>query len=57
MGKLIDLDNAATTRPYDRVIERVKEVLSEHYGNPSSLHRMGMDAENIISEARKTPGT
>lgn len=51
---MIYLDNAATTRPYDSVIERVKEVLSVHYGNPSSLHRMGMDAENIISEARKT---
>lgn len=51
---MIYLDNAATTRPYDCVVKRVTEVLTEFYGNPSSLHRMGMDAENIITEARKT---
>ncbi|MBP3448691.1 MAG: cysteine desulfurase [Clostridia bacterium] len=51
---MIYLDNAATTRPYDSVIARMAEVLGEAYGNPSSLHRMGMEAENIITEARKT---
>ncbi len=51
---MIYLDNAATTRPYDCVTERVSEVLSQHYGNPSSLHRMGMVAEEIVNEARKT---
>ena len=51
---MIYLDNAATTRPYDRVIERVTEVLTHQFGNPSSLHRLGMEAEDIIKEARKT---
>ncbi len=51
---MIYLDNAATTRPYDAVIETVTEVLKNQYGNPSSLHRMGMEAEDIITEARKT---
>lgn len=51
---MIYLDNAATTRPYPEVVLRVQEVLESQYGNPSSLHRMGMDAERIITEARKT---
>ncbi|MBO5409140.1 MAG: cysteine desulfurase [Clostridia bacterium] len=51
---MIYLDNAATTRPYDEVVETVTEVLANRYGNPSSLHRLGMEAEDIITEARKT---
>ena len=51
---MIYLDNAATTRPYDEVVETVTEVLTNRYGNPSSLHRMGMEAEDIMTEARKT---
>lgn len=51
---MIYLDNAATTRPYPEVTKRVAEVLTVYYGNPSSLHRMGMEAEDIINEARKT---
>ena len=51
---MIYLDNAATTQPYERVVERVTDVLTNHFGNPSSLHRLGMDAEDLIKEARKT---
>ncbi len=51
---MIYLDNAATTRPYDRVIQRVTDVLTNSFGNPSSLHRLGMEAEDLIKEARKT---
>ena len=51
---MIYLDNAATTRPYERVVARVIEVLSNTFGNPSSLHRLGMEAEDIVKEARKT---
>ena len=40
------LDNSATTRAYDEVGELVKRVLCEDYGNPSSLHKKGMDAEH-----------
>ena len=50
---MIYLDNAATTRPYDRVVARVTDILTNHFGNPSSLHRLGMEAEDIIKEARK----
>jgi len=50
---LIYLDNAATTRPADSVIETVTACLTEDYGNPSSLHKMGLNAELRIAKARK----
>ena len=46
-------DNAATTRCSDGAKEVMMRVLSEDYGNPSSLHRKGMEGENYIREARK----
>lgn len=51
MKKEIYLDNAATTKPYDEVAEVVKETMLSTYGNPSSLHKKGIEAENIIKEA------
>jgi len=50
----IYLDNAATTKPYPEVVEKMKVALTTTYGNPSSLHRMGIAAEKMIKEARKT---
>ena len=49
---LIYLDNCSTTRPRDSVIEKMTETLKVNFGNPSSLHRMGMDSENILKNAR-----
>ncbi|MEE1071461.1 MAG: cysteine desulfurase family protein [Cellulosilyticum sp.] len=51
MSKEIYLDNAATTRPYEEVAKVVAETMLYTYGNPSSLHKKGMDAENILKEA------
>lgn len=51
---MIYLDNAATTRPYECVVNCVTQILTNRFGNPSSLHRMGMEAEDIVKEARKT---
>lgn len=48
---MIYLDNAATTQPLDIVIDKMMEVMKEDYGNPSSYHKMGLDAENHIKEA------
>lgn len=45
------LDNAATTKPFDEVRELVSEVMGTEYGNPSSLHRKGVEAEKRIREA------
>ena len=50
---MIYLDNAATTKPKKKVIEDMIKVLESDFGNPSSLHNLGMNTENIISEARK----
>ena len=47
------LDNSATTRCSDRAKNLMIQILSEDYGNPSSLHNMGKDAEDYIREAKE----
>ncbi|HEV8354306.1 MAG TPA: cysteine desulfurase family protein [bacterium] len=49
----IYLDNAATTRPHPSVAEAVMRTLTEVYGNPSSLHGRGVDAERLVTGARE----
>lgn len=46
-------DNSATTKPYDSVMDIVVKVMSEDYGNPSSLHMGGVRAENYIKSAKQ----
>lgn len=48
----IYLDNAATTRCDPAVVAAMVVVLTEAYGNPSSLHGKGVEAERRIAEAR-----
>lgn len=48
------LDNSATTRAYDCVGDLVRKVMCEDYGNPSSLHGKGVDAERYIKESKET---
>ena len=48
---MIYLDNAATTRALPEVAEMVSQIMTEDYGNPSSLHGMGFSAEKYIREA------
>ena len=47
----IYFDNSATTRPYDEVIDVMVNAMKNDYGNPSSLHNKGLDAEHLITEA------
>ena len=47
------LDNSATTPCSKRACDRMVELLMQDYGNPSSLHTKGMEAEKYITEARK----
>ncbi len=49
----IYLDNSSTTRPYPEVIELVSKLQGEVYGNPSSLHEKGVEAEKQIETARR----
>ena len=48
----IYLDNSATTRVYPEVAEIMKQIMLEDYGNPSSVHNKGFDAENHVKLAR-----
>ena len=48
----IYLDNSATTRPYDEVIELMADIQKRCYGNPSSIHRKSLEAERLLKEAR-----
>ena len=48
------LDNSATTRCAKEATELMMELLRQDYGNPSSMHHMGVIAENYMEEARKT---
>ena len=49
----IYLDNAATTRPCEPAVSAVFHNMVEDYGNPSSLHKIGLAAEQNVTEARK----
>ncbi len=49
----IYLDNSATTPLCSLAIEKMKEVMTETYGNPSSLHSLGLAAEKVMNEARR----
>ncbi|WP_302542154.1 cysteine desulfurase family protein [uncultured Clostridium sp.] len=46
-------DNSATTKPYDEAIEAVSKGMKEYFGNPSSLHKIGMNCEKRLNEARE----
>ena len=46
------LDNSATTRVSDAAAAKALAMMTGNYGNPSSLHRMGIDAEREIESAR-----
>lgn len=46
------LDNAATTRCLPSVAEAMTRAMCENFGNPSSLHQMGVEAERALREAK-----
>lgn len=46
------LDNSATTRSFDSVAELMRKIMCEDYGNPSSMHNKGMQAEEYLRYAK-----
>ena len=50
---MIYLDNSATTRPFDDVIEAMAVCMREEYFNPSSLYAPAMKAGGLLSSARE----
>lgn len=53
VSKLVYLDNSATTKPCETAVKRIINVLRENWGNPSSLHGLGIKAEQQMNEARQ----
>ena len=51
--KTVYLDNAATTKIDDEVIEVMHAAMKENYGNPSSTHQFGRTAKSAVETARK----
>lgn len=47
------LDNSATTRCFPQVAALMSRVMTEDYGNPSSLHKKGVEAERYLREAKE----
>ena len=47
------LDNSATTKPYDEVVDVISDVMTNCYANPSSLHSLGKLAEDRLLEAKE----
>ena len=50
---MIYLDNAASTRVHEKVVEEMLPYFKEHFGNPSSIHRYGRLASMAVQNARK----
>ncbi len=47
------LDNSATTRPCPEAVAAIEETLHDCWGNPSSVHRLGVDAAHRLTLARQ----
>jgi len=47
------LDNSATTKPYKEVADVMSRIMLDYYGNPSSMHMLGVEAEKQLTEATK----
>lgn len=47
------LDNSATTKPLKEVADKVYEMLSDNFGNASSFHKIGLDANAQVRRARE----
>ncbi|MFQ5940728.1 MAG: cysteine desulfurase family protein [Nitrososphaerales archaeon] len=54
---MIYLDNAATTPVTDEVLDELLPYMREHYGNPSSIHKLGRQANSALQLARKRIST
>lgn len=51
---MIYFDNAATTKVSEEAAQAAYKVMTEQYGNPSSVHDFGFEAEKILKASRKT---
>ena len=47
------LDNSATTKCFDEVAHLVSKIMTQDYGNPSSMHNKGVEGEHYLRHARE----
>lgn len=47
------LDNSATTKPDKQVADKIYEMLTDNFGNASSFHKVGLDANLEVRKARE----
>jgi cysteine desulfurase len=52
--KNVYLDHAATSPVHPEVVEEMIPYLTEHFGNPSSIHQLGRRARKVLDDARTT---
>ncbi|GAA5416360.1 cysteine desulfurase IscS [Paraliobacillus ryukyuensis] len=50
---MIYFDNSATTKPDPSVLESFLQISQKYYGNPSSVHRFGLEAETLLRKAHE----
>ncbi len=50
---MIYLDNSATTKPKEEVVQSFRQAALQYFGNSSSIHGLGMDAERLLRMSRK----
>jgi len=50
---MIYFDNSATTKPYKEVLQTYVTVSEQFFGNPSSLHKLGGQSEQLLEQARQ----
>ncbi|MBP3390465.1 MAG: cysteine desulfurase [Clostridia bacterium] len=53
MENIVYLDNSATTKPCDEAIEYMNNAVCKTWGNPSSLHTVGINAEELVFSAKE----
>lgn len=53
MKDVIYMDNAATTQVSEKVLEGMIPYFKQHYGNPSSIYKLGQETKKAITEARE----
>ena len=50
----IYFDNAATTSPSEEVFALYSRIEKEYYGNPNSIHHLGITSNNLLNKARES---
>ena len=51
---MVYLDNSATTKPCEKAVKKALEIMTENFGNPSSLHYCGFNAKKELDNSRRS---